>query len=890
MDQIVQPTTMGAQYLWQARSASSPESVRLRVGLPRGARLRLADEGLATTTGPITAEDSTAPKAVEIVDGDEVLARVEPPVTVDADDEAVPTFYEIDGDTIIVRFPHRSLDLQYPLLIDPQVTETWSGGDWNTGDGWGSAQFLQGGLTNFSFARNCCNKTGLQVGAFQFGTYNNGAVGQWAWTTSPTTYIYRADLTGLDQMDAGNILFTGIFNTPGARWESLFHDTGNFTGYARTHTGNAEGNAVVFGIEMRGTYARNAGPGLVSMSGVTLYLGDRRPPTISASEHTYDGRWTNQTEAQVRLIAADQGLGLKAVGVARTDKGDPNTGNVLDGYWLSLVNNSLCRGNRRAVCPATFDTATSKDANGNSFPNGRLTYKLDVLPEGINTVRASAHQYEGNQYGTAAFSSTWKVRRDTVQPSVTLDGPAWERISNGQPFGADDTDDLWFDASDQHSGVARVELRVDGITRYLDSEECGDACDKEGIWTFDPRQYAVGTHSAEILVTDAANNVARRAFNITTNGASPSTSQRAAIATPRLTTEGVLPTTRPCLVEDDDAEDAALVLTGAWVGGVETTVFSSNDEYSVFRCDPQGGFLRGQVVNLVETPSGPLRLFTGSIRALNDGRVIQGSWIYPNPSDSVWNAGWSTTQSRLLAATLPPTKLLGKEPSVVARSSRASSDSSSTRCAAGDFRTGNPFRKWPSDEMKYEINPANHPGTSEKARKRVTARLIDGGRTWTQTLDECGERKTDRFRATVESTTSTASVGNHDDRKNVVAFSTGKVVDQDCAEREETAEPIACAITIRGQRVTGARPIEEVDIVFDRRKTWSSTLTSCSTSSGYDIWQVSTHEFGHALGLEHINDGRSVMYPRADTCAFSARRKRVLALGDVQGVRHIYGR
>jgi len=899
LDQIIQPTTLGAQYLWQARSAASPEHMRLQIGLPDGARLRLASEDLAISSGPITAQDATVRQAVEVVQGEEVIARIDVPLTVDSDGEPVRTYYELDGQDVLVRFPHRDQDLKYPLLVDPTVTETWSGGDWGS-DGWGNGQFLNGGPHAFSFARNCCGRTGLQIGAYQFGTYYDGAVGQWAWNTYPGSYISRAEFSGLDQIDAGNTLFTGVFNTQTSQWEGLFHDYLTFNGYARSFNASSDNNAAVFGIQMHGTYARNAGPGLVSMSNVTLYLGDRNPPTVSASSHTYNGAWTNQATAEVRLIAGDYGLGLKAVGVARTDKGDPNSGSLPDEshYWLSLVNNASCRGNRRAACWNSFDTATSRDANGNTFPNGKLTYRLDALPEGIHQIRASAHQYEGNQYGTAAFSPTWTVRRDITAPSVSLEGPVMDRAQGGYPFALDDKDELWIYASDALSGAAKVEVRVDNALKFTASEPCGDGCDMESAWTFDPTQFSVGQHTIAVTAYDVAGNTKTQSFSLDIDPSAAETySERQALPVLKLTNETVPPTTQPCLVNyaSPSLDNAALILTGAWTGGIETTLFYSQDDYWVLRCDSQGTIVSGQRVMSVETPTGQMRLHTAQISTTGDGSLETLSWLYPSPTDPIWVSEWSTERSTAIAATLPPTKVLGQEPTVTERSNAgASSSSANPRCDAGiGFYTRDPYATWPDDRMEYEINPANHPGATAQISGRVTKRMVDGARTWTQTLDACGQRKTDRFKAVLTSTTSTRGFSSSD-RHNVVAFLPAAQAEQFCG-RTDDKTALACANVKTSPGIFGLTSVDirDADIVFSRKFQWSSGLTSCSFVSGaavYDVWDVATHEFGHGLGLMHHKLKKSVMYPEGQPCSKATREHRVLSLGDVQGVRHLYGR
>lgn len=165
-DQIVQPTTLGAELFWQLRSATSPEQLRLRFSVPDGAQVQLDP-----LVPGIAGRPSGFPRAIRVVKDGEIITRVTAPQVVDADGETVEAWYDVTGEDVIVRFPHRKKDVRYPLLVDPEVTEYWNPGDWNN-SGWAFYEDRLGGPQPFSPAIDCCGHPGLAVGAFQYGTYN----------------------------------------------------------------------------------------------------------------------------------------------------------------------------------------------------------------------------------------------------------------------------------------------------------------------------------------------------------------------------------------------------------------------------------------------------------------------------------------------------------------------------------------------------------------------------------------------------------------------------------------------------------------------------------------------------------------------------------------------
>ena len=74
----------------------------------------------------------------------------------------------------------------------------------------------------------------------------------------------------------------------------------------------------------------------------------------------------------------------------------------------------------------------------------------------------------------------------------------------------------------------------------------------------------------------------------------------------------------------------------------------------------------------------------------------------------------------------------------------------------------------------------------------------------------------------------------------------------------------------------------EVDVRFNNSFQW---MASSGCSNGFDLAGVSTHEFGHAVGLGHSSVGGATMFPSVAACDFSISS---LANDDRSGYSAIY--
>lgn len=534
-DQVVEPTSTGAEFSWQLRSRESPESARLRFTLPAGAGLRLA--AAATATG--RSADRESAELLVVRDG-EVLARVAPPLVVDADGTRVSSWYELDGDDLVMRFPHRSLDVKYPLLADPQVTETFSSGQWRSPDDaypnvttvW---RHISNSPVDMAFAVNCCGRSGLQIGLFQNTAYPQGVVGQWYFRAYPDSYIVRADFGGLESITDGSSLYTGVSSAQGS-WEDVGFEYGDFNGRTVVRGGNGDNNAANLGLFSESGTARSSGA-FVGMTNATVYLGDRHPPTYSAISHSYDtGTWTNASAASVGFHVHDNGLGFKKISVVRTDRGDPNDGTAANDYTVGVAYTDEpanspaggCTGNRRYGCLHEFDSyyEGSENLNPDYTSEGLFRYPVSGLPEGANTLRFDTQEVAGEQ--TVSHGPNWNVKIDRTAPELSIVGDLRDLESVDES--GRDLFSLHIDATDgnptgppstRRAGVSSIRAFVETGGTYaeqpleINPRSCGDdSCAMGADFELDTDDFNEGLHHVRVESRDALDHLAQQEWTI----------------------------------------------------------------------------------------------------------------------------------------------------------------------------------------------------------------------------------------------------------------------------------------------------------------------------------------------------------------------------------------
>lgn len=81
--------------------------------------------------------------------------------------------------------------------------------------------------------------------------------------------------------------------------------------------------------------------------------------------------------------------------------------------------------------------------------------------------------------------------------------------------------------------------------------------------------------------------------------------------------------------------------------------------------------------------------------------------------------------------------------------------------------------------------------------------------------------------------------------------------------------------------------IGKANVIFDSGDSWAvyPSLSCNSQGNAFDIEDVSTHELGHVIGLDHVNAPTLTMHPYA---SLGETLKRTLGTGDKMGIASIY--
>lgn len=485
------PTPLGFRTFAVLRSAASPQSLTFSLDLPVGDKLVKGPGGTA---------------AVER-NGKQILA-ISAPLAADADGVPVPVSMGVKGHTLVLAVPHRSKDLHYPLVVDPEYTYdewAWYGDETPEYEGWyshGSSTFdaaplylpgrWYGGLYSFT-----------HEGAF----VSNGDYMEWRLDPPGATKVYKSEMeintnglngsfevgisSGQHTWSSGVVSYTNFINCavetcdPTKGWENsyAFYKISSLTSETRTSSNKLIG----------------------SITAARIYYSDNDVPTFASVNSGGSSAWVKSFSGEVTGPVRDYGVGMKALEATISASG-----------WINGGEKG-CAGTSQEPCPQEF--ATNFPVSGSELPDGKHQLNIDgwdalgqkgsdvwgniwLDREGPNVQSLSGSLWEKSDKPNAEGKATAEAK--TLEAGTyTLKIPATDGVSGGSE-------------GEQRSGVKSVEVQVDGETVLApDSVSCpAGSCPDTREWSFNTAEYPAGTRTITVVAKDQIGNQSSKSFHV----------------------------------------------------------------------------------------------------------------------------------------------------------------------------------------------------------------------------------------------------------------------------------------------------------------------------------------------------------------------------------------
>jgi YD repeat-containing protein len=510
-DTLARPTLDGFELYSMLRSATSPKTLRYRIGIP--ARARLAR--LATGDGVRVTKEGSA------------LAVIAAQSAVDAAGSPVALSVSLSGHILEVSVRPPVLGARYPIAVDPSVgDEQLTGGSGGATksrwkfcasddvkcEGYASAKFNSigwggaGGLT-------------LQSS----GTYTTGSWASLNYQTQGESKIYTATGRASGSNPSGNIetyaqLVDGKETTNESEW--VIEDSNTIalppaTSYSNNSIilcpkfANGEHNCNVGAGAKKNLFrfeqsASGSGTNMSdTLSLASVSIGQTNQPTIkfnTSTEILAGGRknvlfgssnWLGPNAGAYEIEVKDPGIGVSSIGVVSTP-------------WSAthfFFEEGRCEG---VQC----------------FPEVKETYTYDSkLKDGEDTVEVNASNATA---GSFSFG-TAKIKVDSVAPiTVNAIGLPANHVITNQTYkiSAEATDGS---GSLESSGIKSIAIGVDGDEIELKTAaKCTPGpCTAHVEGTLSAEDLGAGEHELTVVATDNAGNVAVKSYEIFARHADP---------------------------------------------------------------------------------------------------------------------------------------------------------------------------------------------------------------------------------------------------------------------------------------------------------------------------------------------------------------------------------
>jgi DNA-binding beta-propeller fold protein YncE len=471
-DTLIKPTTGGFEADTLLRSVGSPEHLYFRVKLPEGAQLVPSAHGQG---------------AVNVMLEGRPIAVVPPPSARDASGASVPVTMGAAGDVLELAVATHAGAYQWPLAVDPSVTDTHFLGEgvhssWRFG-------------ANTSKAHGGSEVYGLK--GEMSGTYSPGESYVFYYQTRGASHIYelQAEVGSNDIHGRGVLLFEheGLLENSLVVAENSGRARSPLTfcvkaGEAQcsisaghqpnlvlfTQTAIEPGDAGYYGDELRG-----------EVYYPSVYIEQEAQPEISFSEG-----WLGPYSKPIEVKVHDPGIGLSYVSVFGdgVEEEEP------------IYKHELCAG-VQCTQEYTYDVAWS--------------HWVDSEPLKVKAENATGVPVE--------VDHSFKV--DTTPPQIKLTGLP----TNGEVSASPHT--VTVEAADEaeesrltfasNSGVASFEASIDGGAATVLPGSCSAKCKVSAQYTIKGEGLSEGVHRLVVTAADNAGNAAAKEFTFDVRHVSP---------------------------------------------------------------------------------------------------------------------------------------------------------------------------------------------------------------------------------------------------------------------------------------------------------------------------------------------------------------------------------
>ena len=386
-DTLLAPRAGGVEVFEQLRSPESPERFSFNLSLPEGATLRPSEAGGA-----------------EIISSSgEKIEEVPPASATDAQGAAVPVTTSVEGDSLVLEVQHRSQEMAYPLLLDPEfVNDTTSFGEWVPSLN-SPYEYI---LNNNGSSLDAISKGHYKYPAGTHGQWAYGAYGQTSYIAAATFspidfYVHTASCQTYDPHG-----YIGLYNPASDSYVARgiwAWGTSENASYPTGWLGNTGTKDAIIGIGADHEIEIGCAHELY-VGGYSIQEKDPEAPSITSVGGVSSG-WVK--ELTVTPHVSDPGLGVKAITLS-PEGSSPHT------------NAQGCSGANGSRCPASWETSF-----GGSY-----------FAEGERSAAISAYDPLGPDVASHVSASyQFTTRVDRQKPEVELEGEFTEALKEAEKEG-----------------------------------------------------------------------------------------------------------------------------------------------------------------------------------------------------------------------------------------------------------------------------------------------------------------------------------------------------------------------------------------------------------------------------------------------------------------------